>query len=363
VVCSDFLSSAVALVDPTGTELRAPVLIHSGSRPPQLQTALSGDVVLPTVPPPDGAVLLIDRYPNSVLTFVNPSSAAVERQVSVATGFASNPHDVIVQADGRLLVTRYEPNPTPERLDGLDLGDDVLVLTAAGEPESRFGLTGDDGFPARPDRLLEVSPGRYWVSLGRISVGWGEYRSGQVAVLEWMPTDKRLHARDRLDLAPYKNCGAMAQSSSHVAVSCTGGWRPKVAGFDRSGSGVVVLDKFGATVAMLSAEDARLNSVVSAAVVFGPDGAIYVTQYGDSAGNPDRVLRWDHTSDQVEVMYEALGPWLVWSLARASDGVPLMPDGDPKLPRLCRLGKEPTCFNPCTVSGLPPKAVAPYLAP
>ena len=70
--------------------------------------------------------MLIDRYPNSVITFVDTSSGAVTRQIDVSTGFPSNPHDYLETREGRALVTRYERNPKAGRAP-FDAGGDVYT--------------------------------------------------------------------------------------------------------------------------------------------------------------------------------------------------------------------------------------------
>ena len=94
VVCSDYGSSQVALLQPDGLTAAADPLIHSGSHEAGLVLALSGDVVLPTVNGDDD-LLVIDRT-HGVLTWVDPATAAVTRQLAVGEGFAANPHDALL---------------------------------------------------------------------------------------------------------------------------------------------------------------------------------------------------------------------------------------------------------------------------
>lgn len=127
-VNTDYVSTSVSLLRADGS-LCAPAVITSGSRPPGVTTALSGDVVLPTEPHPDGLLVLIDRYPAAVLTFVDPESGEVVRQIGVGTGYPSNPHDALFLAPDRAWVTRYDANPTPTPApEDLDDGGDVLVI-------------------------------------------------------------------------------------------------------------------------------------------------------------------------------------------------------------------------------------------
>ena len=94
VVATGYESVNVALLDTTGGMLSSS-FISSADRSPSLSAALGGDTVLPTSAASGPELLLIDRYPNSVLTWVELETARVTRQLSVATGFLANPHDYV----------------------------------------------------------------------------------------------------------------------------------------------------------------------------------------------------------------------------------------------------------------------------
>src|SRR6185295_14337493 len=99
VSSSDYKSTNISVLSPTGATL-SEILISSASASTGLSTALSGDVVFPLSTPTSGRAVLIDRFPNSVLTWVNPSNAEVIHQLPVGTGFAANPQDYLeVSAD------------------------------------------------------------------------------------------------------------------------------------------------------------------------------------------------------------------------------------------------------------------------
>lgn len=384
VVCSDFASSAVTLLNPQADVVTAPLLIHSGSRPPQLQTALSGDLALPNVAPSDGSVVLIDRHPNAVVTVVAPRDGRVTEQFSVATGFPANPHDVLQLADGRWLVTRHESNPTPKRADGLDLGDDILVLSADGTPMSRIAMadTGSGGDPTgRPDRFYRWPDGSIWLTLNRVSLDWVTYSEGQIGVLEGTAAGEEVVLAKRITVQGRRNCGGIAPgptvqrvtgavadvelelelgAAPTVVVTCAGAFQIEVGGFDPDGSALVVLDESGKTLAALSGDDPRIQGVFSPAVATDGEGRILGATYGDNFGKGDRVVRWDPAEDSVEVVYTASKPWVIWALSRAADGAALVADATPSAPKLCRLGSQTTCLNPCSNTGLPPLAVAPH---
>src|SRR5262249_49627102 len=134
VASSDYTSTNVSLLSPAGSIL-SEILISSGSTTTGLSTALSGDVILPLAAPPSGRVVLLPPSA-SVLTWVDPTTAAVTAQLSVRTGFLSNPYDYLEVAPDKAYVTRFESNPQPGK-EAFDGGGDVLVI----DPQS-FALRG-----------------------------------------------------------------------------------------------------------------------------------------------------------------------------------------------------------------------------
>src|SRR5204862_7576253 len=94
VVGSDFMSTVVSIISADGT-LAKDDCIDSGTMGGKLSMTLSGDVTLPSQPQRARELWLIDRG-NAALTVLNPQTCAVRGQVSVSTGFKSNPHDIAV---------------------------------------------------------------------------------------------------------------------------------------------------------------------------------------------------------------------------------------------------------------------------
>src|SRR5690348_9669579 len=79
IVQTDYVSTNVALFDLDG-DLKSASFIHSGSSQGELNAALSGDVVFPSAGG-DNELVLIDRYPASVISFVDTRSAKVRGQL------------------------------------------------------------------------------------------------------------------------------------------------------------------------------------------------------------------------------------------------------------------------------------------
>lgn len=225
VVSSDYQSTSVALVGGDGTVL-APSLLSSGSAAPGLSTALGGDVVLPTGAPEGDEVVLLDRYPASVVTWVNVGTGAVRGQLSVATGFLANPHDYVAMDGDRAYSTRFESNATPGS-EPFDAGGDLLRidprrLAITGRIPLAPALDGEPGGPLpRPDRAVRVG-GRILVVLGGYSPDFSTSVAARVvavdpaaAVIDQTLVLDGVHACSGLALSP---------DGSEVAVACSGDW-------------------------------------------------------------------------------------------------------------------------------------------
>jgi len=357
VVCSDYVSTAVALVDPRAEMLTWSNLIHSGSRVPSVHTALSGDVGLPTQAPISGAVLLIDRYPNAVLTWVDPVSGEVLQQLNVGMGFSANPRDVLVFEDGAMAVTRYNANPMPQGAGDFDLGDDVLLLDADGTPVDALA-TAEAELNGRPDRLLAVGD-EIWVSLNRASNDFSTYAEGMILRLR-RDDAGALERVGEIRLIGLKNCAGLKHTPLGVVVSCTGSYTLAGDIYVRSESALVGLDDAGEERWRLSATDGRVGQCFGPELTHDQDGGVVALLYGEDASLPDAVIRYEPETDTVSKLYTAAAPWTLSALTTADDGVVVVGDGDPEDPRICRLTTPISCLAACQATGLPPRVLGGY---
>jgi hypothetical protein len=127
------MSTVVSIVDPDGT-LAKDDCIDSGTMGGKLSmTFRRRDAAVPSLSAA-GELWLIDRG-NAALTILQPSKCEVRGQVSVSTGFKSNPHDVTVVSETKAYVTRYEANA--RAADDMSKGDDVLVIESPERAPSR----------------------------------------------------------------------------------------------------------------------------------------------------------------------------------------------------------------------------------
>ncbi len=305
VVSSDYLSSNVSVLSTAGHVL-SESMISSGSAPPGLTTALSGDVVLPSVAPPSGRLVLVDRYPNSVLTWVDPATASVLAQVSVGTGFPSNPHDYLELDATRAYVPRYESNAHAGS-EPNDAGGDLLILDT-----ERYAITGsislaqpDDGlFLPHPARLLAVN-GEAWVVLERFEQGYGDAGDGRIVGVS-PETDSVVWS---LDLPGVANCGALAvdPAGERVAVACSGVLR-RADTVERSA--VVLLDATVEPPVELArfAVGAELGSSPSPTLAWASDSILLGATYGDiRQGTSDLAYELDLTTGSARQVQDSGG--------------------------------------------------------
>ena len=170
IVNSDYQSASVSLVSIEGDVL-SERFIASSSADPGLSAALGSDVVLPTMPSTSPDLVLIDRTPAGVLTWVDRGSAKVRAQLNVGSGFASNPHDYVPVSDTKAYVTRFAWNLASGEQE-FDEGNDVLVIDpSVPEIVDRIDLmpvlaSEPAGFYPSADRALLVGDQLFVLAVG-----------------------------------------------------------------------------------------------------------------------------------------------------------------------------------------------------
>ena len=310
VIGTDYVSTSVSLISRESRSLFRENIIHSGSSSPGLSVALSGDVVFPRTWNHKNWIVLLDRYPNSVLTFVDPNDFNVIGQLSVATGFASNPHDFLWLWENKAYVTRYETNPRPgnEPYDG---GDDILIVDPVARTiTGRIPLAGyadtahHPQAQARPDQMT-YADGRVWVTLDHLTNDFEQSGEGRVVAID--PQTDEVVALVRLP--EVTNCTGMAYNRHDHALylSCSGLF---VAGTEAqlTHSGIVAID--------LKADPPQARVVrraqdgVGRPYGFDLDVAqgrhLLAVRFGDlETGIPDRLVAIDLETAEETVVHEA----------------------------------------------------------
>lgn len=298
VVASDYQSTNVGVIAWSG-EVLAPSLVSSGVRPPGLTAAIGGDVVAPASAQSGEQVVLIDRYPAGVLTWVELGRGNVRAQLSVNQGFWANPHDYLELGARKAYVTRFGQNFDSGR-EALDAGGDLLVIDpvdAVAKGSVSLDSAMQDG-PAtllpRPDRMLRIGE-RVWVLLGGYSADFLESAESRLVAVD-PESDEILEV---LPLAAH-GCGQLALSPAggRLAVACSGEYAgsadadPETAGlrvFEVSASGDLELE------AELSAEELG-GAPLGFGLDFSAEDELWFTTFGslDAGGGSrpaeDRLL-------------------------------------------------------------------------
>ena len=285
---SDYSSSVLSLLDPSSGQVAAAKVLHSGSAAPGLSVALSGDTVFPSARHPEGLIVLIDRYPGSVLTLFDPLELRVRRQINVSTGFAANPQD-LCYLDDRAYVTRHEANPLPGA-EPFDQGDDLLIVDLVqGTLLGRVDLSGvaDEGLQARPTRL-RAHAGRVWVALDHLSDDFARAGPGLVAVID--PSRDAVETVLRND--EVSNCTQLAiADASRMVVACTGLFQAGPAA-QLATSGLLLVDALPTPRArlVLRADEDGGDAPFGFELAVAGGQWLLTSRFGDLAsGRPDEV--------------------------------------------------------------------------
>jgi len=367
---SDYLSSAISALDPEQANLHQDRILDSGSSSAGLSLMLSGDVVFPSSALPTHEIVLIDRYPNSVLTFLHPINYKVLWQHSVATGFASNPHDLVWVRDRIVYVTRYQKNLTPGR-EEFDSGDDLLIVDLEQRKTiGRIGLENYSGSDdpksySRPERAV-LAFGSVWVSLGRLNHTFDHAQAG--ALLRIDPqTDEVLDLFEEPSLA---NCSDIAvfDREESLLVTCSGLYSEgREKQIERSGLWKV--SKAGSdwkTEVVLRAS--QIGQPVSAHLTLG-SGWIFFIGMGElgQGKTKDTLWSWIGTKEPPKQLFSAKEAYTFGQILFDSEVNWLyLCDADPKDPHIILFTVESDAItywksidsSPST--GLPPREIAFY---
>jgi hypothetical protein len=306
VVSSDYTSTNVSVASTAGRVL-SESLLSSGSAPPGLTTALSGDVVLPLARPTSGRLVLIDRYPNSVLTWVDPKTAGVIGQLGVGTGFGANPHDYLEVSPEKAYVTRYETNPAPGK-EPFDAGGDLLVIDT-----KRLVVTGrvalaaapDGSYLPRADHLL-LQGNEVWVILQRMNA---DFTSTGDTRLVGVDTTKDA-VTWTVDLPGLAGCGGVARSPSGDVVALSCGALSDADPLARSGIVLLSTKTHPPTELRRFSVAARLGAPVGPALAFASDSLLVSVAYGDTtAKRNDVAFSLNIDSGDTAVLADAGAPF------------------------------------------------------
>ena len=374
---SNYLSSQVALTALDGTVLSASFISSASAPTDGLAFALSGDVVLPSTAPAPGRVVVIDRYGTNVITWVDPATAQVQGQLSVGTGFESNPQDYIELDATRALVSRWGINgdPNQQRFDG---GNDLLVIdTRKLGILSSIALPWDDNLPPRPSTFTRVGTS-VAVVLQRLSDDFSTQGDAEIVRID--PTS--LTKVQTLLLSGVSNCGRLMPRPNNTGfgLSCTGPLDLYGGSKDLSESALVLFDVDS------SGNLAEQTRIPASAITGEPlqsdfdfaseSIALLITQTPLGGSSNNRLLALELATQTVAPLAEAkpgadgTGQGLAFGSVLCSPGcspVCLLADAAQGLVRRFDLTEQPAAeLSSISVTpgiGLLPRQLAPFGAP
>jgi hypothetical protein len=371
VVNGDFTSSSISLISPRG-EMQSAAFLSSASRAPGLSAALGGDVALPSSAVGSDELVIIDRFPAAVLSWVNLETAEVRAQLSVATGYVSNPHDYVRFSPTRAFVPRYEPN-LESGVEPFDAGNDVLVVdpTSAAIVD-RIDLTpafadAPAGFYPRADRAV-LAGGRLRVLAVGLNADFTEHVASRLISID--PETNTIE--DVLVFDGMNGCGsiAVAPDGSELAIACGGAYgQAPAGGFPDSGVIIVEVADEPVELARWTARElgvgpvnrfAWLDADRLALLTFGRFGAD-----GAAIEADDEARTLDVRAGALSMPWLSGGPFSLGDVACALlDGVCLVADAETEGGVLHRLALSPDgalrvtgTLQPDAASGLPPRTI------
>jgi hypothetical protein len=246
---------------------------------------------------------LIDRG-YAAVAWVDPTTAKVQAQVSVETGFMSDPHDYLDVAPGKAYVTRYATNAAPGMMP-FDGGGDILILDTQKQAiTGRIDLNDADNgmLEPRPDRMLFIG-GQVWVSLERLDAFYMSAGNARLAGVD-PTTDKRTF---ELELPSVVSCGGLAVSPSGkvVAATCSGTLADPS---DTSQSSLVLIDATKSPPVELKRYPvaADLGGALGPTLAFASETLLVGFVYGDTAkSRNDVAFTLDLTSGTASKLVDA----------------------------------------------------------
>ncbi|HLV64229.1 MAG TPA: hypothetical protein VKY73_00385 [Polyangiaceae bacterium] len=372
VLMSDYLSTQIALSELDGETQSESFLSTGSTETDGLAFPLSGDVALPGTRPESGLVVLLDRFGTNVVSWVDPETAEVLAQLSVATGFESNPSDYLEIDERTALLSRWGQNAEPGREDH-DTGGDVLILDTE-EPAITGSIELDviDDLPPRPSALTRVGD-EVWVTLDRVALDYST--TGEAMVVGISIEDLEVVWQERID--GLKACGRLATSpdGTRLALACTGELDETGGAEDLDQSALVLFDATASPpkeIQRIPAADITGEPLQSDVVFARDDLVLLNTQSAWGGDTNNRWLALDLETGETEELLEASpdadgagkgGVYGAMVCAPGCSDTCLLADADRGVLARVRVPESgmPEAIDPITVEtrvGLPPRDLA-----
>lgn len=239
VVSSDFQSSEIALLAPSGAVKSAAFASSASTQASNLAAPLSGDLEAAFGRSRPNELVLIDRQGTNVLTFIDVATADVRAQLPVGTGFESNPQDYLELEPHLAFVPRLGENARPGR-EPFDAGSDLLLIDpSAAVIIGSLPMPRRNGFLPNPVAVRKLGD-ELLVTLHHAKSDFSAVADSEIVAFS--AADQSL--RYRLTLSGLRNCGAVEASPAGqlLAVACSSHLDRNGAVTDLAGSGLVLLD-------------------------------------------------------------------------------------------------------------------------
>ena len=239
VVSSDYVSSEVALLHPSGKVASSAFLSSASTAASGLAAAFSGDIVVDAAPSRPGELAIVDRFGTNVITFVDSRTAVVRAQLPVGTGFEANAQSYFEVDERSAFVPRLGQNAAAGR-EPFDAGSDLLVIDpSVPAVVGSVPLPRRDGYLPAPAGVARVGTDLL-VTLQHARPDFSGMDEGELVGVSTLDHSLRY----RVALRGLKNCGSAELSPNRklLAVACEGYIDRKGAAVEPETSGLVLLD-------------------------------------------------------------------------------------------------------------------------
>lgn len=239
LVSSDFQSSEVAVLAPSGQVATSALVSSATTAASGLAAPFSGDIGIAASHTRQAELIVVDRFGTDVLTFVDSETTSVRAQLPVGSGFEANPQDYLELGEHLALVPRLGENASPGR-EPFDGGSDLLLV----DPSipvvvGSLGMPRKAGYLPSPTAVARLGDDVV-VTLLHAKADFSAMAEGELVA--YAAAD--LEPRYRLELSGLRDCGRVEASPSGAvwAVACSSFIDRTGAAPDVTASGIVLLD-------------------------------------------------------------------------------------------------------------------------
>lgn len=239
VVSSDFQSSEVAVLAPSGRVATSALLSSASTAASGLAAPFSGDIGVAASRTRQAELIVVDRFGTDVLTFVDSETTAVRAQLLVGSGFEANPQDYLELSEHLAVVPRLGDNASPGR-EAFDAGSDLLLV----DPSipiviGSVAMPRRAGYSPSPTAVARLGDDVV-VTLLHAKPDFSGMAEGELVV--YAAAD--LEPRYRLELRQLRDCGRVEASPNGAtwAVACSSFIDRTGAAPDVTASGIVLFD-------------------------------------------------------------------------------------------------------------------------